>query len=453
MSNMTTNYDVNNHFATVGDFSAANSTKWHRQSLRENRIQRRSVEEDFRSGSKDMKLAFTGKNVEREQHSHLGVTKEQIDQIRHRVRQHAYRMGGVDLRKEFQEMDENKDGTLSYVEFIGTVRRLCPISDRQAQILLQIVDADTNGIIEYDELERFVFSDEYPDHLVEMEPEKEEISVRPPGADVLVGIQELKQELTRLQEECNTLEQVRTAQRSKMYERKRLNEAHPFSSSRRRMLRMNWQHRVRTSEDVAHARSKEESTRRVSARMLEDTLLKTESDLRKTTRSLQDVSLGLDQTRRQLAEKKRELSNTNREADMILRITRVLSSHMARMPIASRRRNDVANAPISPSSSSHNRTFADAGDELVKQATVGNKLHFIFDALRTASAPTAAPDTIHEATSYDESARFTPGNSMDQELAEEGGHEPTLEEMSSMSEGELAAYFMSKRFVTEGDRM
>ena len=56
------------------------------------------------------------KKVNEKEFNHgLGISREQIHTVRHKLRAAAYGTKGVNLSKEFARMDKNHDGVLTYV--------------------------------------------------------------------------------------------------------------------------------------------------------------------------------------------------------------------------------------------------------------------------------------------------------------------------------------------------
>ena len=84
------------------------------------------------------------------------LTKDQIHDIHNKIVSHAYELGGVNLRKEFEEMDEHKNGFLTYSEFAHGMRRLFKLTSDDMFALEMIVDKNRDGLIDYNEFVSFV---------------------------------------------------------------------------------------------------------------------------------------------------------------------------------------------------------------------------------------------------------------------------------------------------------
>merc|ERR1740117_435599 len=109
-------------------------------------------------------LAFTGKRVNQHWGKGRQITEKQVDEVRHRLRAHAYGSHGVDLAREFQQMDTDHNGKLSYDEFLHCIRRMVPLSDEQSAVLLAMVDTNGDGTVSHSELESFVLGEGLPQH-------------------------------------------------------------------------------------------------------------------------------------------------------------------------------------------------------------------------------------------------------------------------------------------------
>lgn len=83
--------------------------------------------------------------------------REKMHSLRHKLRAHGYRSpAGMDLKREFEDMDSNNDGTLSRDEFRHCVKRLIPISDEDMVELSNVLDRNGDGMITYSEFLIFV---------------------------------------------------------------------------------------------------------------------------------------------------------------------------------------------------------------------------------------------------------------------------------------------------------
>lgn len=67
------------------------------------------------------------------------------------------------LRKLFDSYDKNKNGLIGAYELDLMMKKLeMPVEARLVNPLLEKLDKNKTGFIEYDELKRFVFFDPYP---------------------------------------------------------------------------------------------------------------------------------------------------------------------------------------------------------------------------------------------------------------------------------------------------
>ena len=88
------------HFVTIGDYDSATAPEFFKESLRNQGYNRN----DGDHLHKDKELAFTMKHVnyEKEFNHGLGISREQIHTIRHKLRAAAYDKNGMNLSKEFE---------------------------------------------------------------------------------------------------------------------------------------------------------------------------------------------------------------------------------------------------------------------------------------------------------------------------------------------------------------
>ena len=260
------------------------------------------------------------KKVNEKEFNHgLGISREQIHTVRHKLRAAAYGTKGVNLSKEFARMDKNHDGVLTYTEFLHTVRRLTPLTDKQCEVLLYLVDENEDGLIDYEEVEKFVFSDEYPEILKRKRERKKTTPSR--GEEKMSRSDQLLKELASLQSERSRLESENKSQRAKILRNRKTSQQKTNRNSARRIPRETWQHRTRSPDKVAHAEKPPKSSR-VSTRLLEDELIAAERDLHRTTKNLKGVSLSLSEKRMAIVEKSKELRVTNQQSELLLQIVR-----------------------------------------------------------------------------------------------------------------------------------
>ena len=206
-----------------------------------------------------------------------------------------------------------------YTEFLHTVRRLTPLTDKQCEVLLYLVDENEDGLIDYEEVEKFVFSDEYPEILKRKRERKKTTPSR--GEEKMSRSDQLLKELASLQSERSRLESENKSQRAKILRNKKTSQQKTNRNSARRIPRETWQHRTRSPDKVAHAEKPPKSSR-VSTRLLEDELIAAERDLHRTTKNLKGVSLSLSEKRMAIVEKSKELRVTNQQSELLLQIVR-----------------------------------------------------------------------------------------------------------------------------------
>ena len=89
-----------------------------------------------------------------------GLTGEEVEAMRKKIRAASYTKGGANVRKLFTLVDRDKGGTLSLEEFTRAIRRgkITPklISDRDLKALFKAIDADGNGTLDVEEFVEFV---------------------------------------------------------------------------------------------------------------------------------------------------------------------------------------------------------------------------------------------------------------------------------------------------------
>ena len=376
---------------------------------------------------KDRELAFTMKKVNEKEFNHgLGISREQIHTVRHKLRAAAYGTKGVNLSKEFARMDKNHDRVLTYTEFLHTVRRLTPLTDKQCEVLLYVVDENEDGLIDYEEVEKFVFSDEYPE-ILKRKREKKKTPSR--GEEKMSRSDQLLKELSSLQSERSRLETENKSRRAKILRNKKTFSSQQKTnrdSSARRIPRETWQHRTRSPDKVAHAEKPPKSSR-VSTRLLEDELIAAERDLHRTTKNLKGVSLSLSEKRMAIVEKSKELRVTNQQSELLLQIVREITRYIAMKRVADLTYDEERVEDVEPD---YRDEMESDGLDAVVNALRQN------DVLLDVETPQASSPSVRVVKQNDSasSAASTPLPRGD----------ATLEEMSNMSEDELMRYFMAQ---------
>jgi hypothetical protein len=106
----------------------------------------------------DSKVSFsTTRRRRRRRRRDTKEFREKMHSLRHKLRAHGYRgPDGMDLKREFEEIDSNKDGMLSSEEFRHCVKRLIPITEQDMEELLDVLDRNGNNMIEWSEFLIFV---------------------------------------------------------------------------------------------------------------------------------------------------------------------------------------------------------------------------------------------------------------------------------------------------------
>jgi len=375
------------HFVTIGDYDSATAPEFFKESLRNQGYNRN----DGDHLHKDHETAFSMKHVNEKEFNHgLGISREQIHSVRHKLRAAAYGKNGVNLSKEFERMDKNHDRVLTYTEFLHTVRRLTPLTDKQCEILLYLVDENEDGFIDYEEVEKFVFSDDYPEILTKKRARKQSHREEKGTSKT----DRLRKELASLQSTRMRLQSENKTQRAKVIKSKPSPKLK--TDSPRRIPRESWQHKTRSPDKVAHA-DKPPKSSRVSTRLLEDELIAVEHNLHRTTKNLKNVSLSLTENRRAIVQKSKELRVTNQQSELLLQIVREITRYIAMKRVADMAYDEERAEDIEPK-------YADERESE--------------DGL-----------DVQQDSDENTSSRI---------------REATLEDMSNMSEDELMKYFMAQ---------
>ena len=113
-----------------------------------------SLHSDSKLMTRRQSQAFT-RAAQRHEDRHR-LTNKQIRKLHDRILAHAYDLGGVNLHKEFKEMDEHNSGFLTYEEFAHGMHRLFKLNADDMFALEMLVDRDHDGKIDYAEFVDFV---------------------------------------------------------------------------------------------------------------------------------------------------------------------------------------------------------------------------------------------------------------------------------------------------------
>ena len=93
---------------------------------------------------------------------HLGKTE--FEQLRRSLLAASYSQHGADLGSLFAHYDRNHDGTLSPEELHGVLQKSLPgvLSDKQLRCIIDLMDRDHNGRVDFTEFASFIASQNKP---------------------------------------------------------------------------------------------------------------------------------------------------------------------------------------------------------------------------------------------------------------------------------------------------
>ena len=99
-----------------------------------------------------------GVNAHEHEMAHINAVKAHkvgrsiLERVQIKLRQASYLgPGGSNLRKFFEQHDEDHNGVLSYEEFRRAVKRRCPLSEHELHVVFRVFDKDHNGVVDYHE--------------------------------------------------------------------------------------------------------------------------------------------------------------------------------------------------------------------------------------------------------------------------------------------------------------
>eukprot|EP00939_MAST-03C_sp_MAST-3C-sp1_P004226 g4226.t1 len=164
---------------------------------------------------------------------------------------------------------------------------------------------------------------------------------------------------------------------------------------------------------------------RQSSRKAEEDLLEVEKDLYRTTVNLRKVKSDLKSLKHRHARDYEDMVHTQREVNLLLGIVRKLSRH-------------ISSAPPPP----RHEALRSAEEDLIRQASVGNKLRAVFDTLRSSSEADPPEEMMMMMMPPPASPATKSSLRPPEDLT--NGSSPSLEEMSRMNEDVLKSYFMSR---------